>query len=87
MLIFAATMYQAIRALILSDSQCWDADSKRSCQELFEKLDTNKDGKVDIAELRAGLTAMGVFRQGAAQVNALPRTSRMFTDWNNSECG
>uniref|UniRef100_A0A8C2X5Z3 Solute carrier family 25 member 24 n=1 Tax=Cyclopterus lumpus TaxID=8103 RepID=A0A8C2X5Z3_CYCLU len=35
--------------------------------DLFEKLDTNNDGKVDVAELRAGLKAMGLFRQGAAQ--------------------
>uniref|UniRef100_A0A8C5BSA9 EF-hand domain-containing protein n=1 Tax=Gadus morhua TaxID=8049 RepID=A0A8C5BSA9_GADMO len=36
--------------------------------DLFEKLDTNKDGKVDVAELRAGLTSMGItFRKGAAQ--------------------
>lgn len=61
-------MYQAIRAALLSNARCWDPDSKRSYQDLFEKLDTNKDGKVDVAELRAGLKAMGIFRQGAAQV-------------------
>lgn len=60
-------MYQALRTLFLSDSHCWDADSERTYQDLFEKLDTNKDGKVDVAELRAGLKAMGIFRQGAAQ--------------------
>lgn len=60
-------MYQALRTLFLSDSRCWDADSERTYQDLFEKLDTNKDGKVDVAELRAGLKAMGIFRQGAAQ--------------------
>ncbi|XP_067109865.1 mitochondrial adenyl nucleotide antiporter SLC25A24-like [Osmerus mordax] len=60
-------MYQALRTLFLSDSRCWDADGERSYQDLFEKLDTNKDGKVDVAELRAGLKAMGIFRQGAAQ--------------------
>ena len=62
-------MYQAVRTLFLSDSRCWDADGERSYQDLFEKLDTNKDGKVDVAELRAGLKAMGLFRQGAAQVS------------------
>uniref|UniRef100_A0A4W5PKF7 Solute carrier family 25 member 24 n=1 Tax=Hucho hucho TaxID=62062 RepID=A0A4W5PKF7_9TELE len=61
-------MYQVIRGLILTDSRCWDPDSQRSYQDLFDKLDTNKDGKVDVAELRAGLTAMGIsFRKGAAQ--------------------
>uniref|UniRef100_A0A6Q2XIF2 EF-hand domain-containing protein n=1 Tax=Esox lucius TaxID=8010 RepID=A0A6Q2XIF2_ESOLU len=29
-------------------------------QILFEKLDANKDGKVDVAELKAGLSAMGI---------------------------
>ncbi|XP_028328319.1 calcium-binding mitochondrial carrier protein SCaMC-1-like [Gouania willdenowi] len=48
-------------------ARCWDADSRSSYQDLFTSLDTNKDGKVDVAELRAGLQARGVFRQGAAQ--------------------
>ncbi|XP_020322769.1 calcium-binding mitochondrial carrier protein SCaMC-1-like [Oncorhynchus kisutch] len=61
-------MYHVIRGFILTDSRCWDPDSQRSYQDLFDKLDTNKDGKVDVAELRAGLTAMGIsFRKGAAQ--------------------
>ncbi|XP_033994035.1 calcium-binding mitochondrial carrier protein SCaMC-1-like [Trematomus bernacchii] len=60
-------MYPTIRTLLLSNAHCWDADSKRSYQDLFEKLDANKDGRVDVAELRAGLKAMGIFRQGAAQ--------------------
>lgn len=59
-------MYQTLRTL-LSNARCWDADSERSYQDLFERLDTNKDGKVDVAELREGLKAMGIFRQGAAQ--------------------
>uniref|UniRef100_A0A7N8XPI2 Solute carrier family 25 member 24 n=1 Tax=Mastacembelus armatus TaxID=205130 RepID=A0A7N8XPI2_9TELE len=29
-------------------------------RQLFAKLDTNKDGKVDVSELKAGLAAMGV---------------------------
>lgn len=60
-------MFQTLRTFLLSKARCWDADSQRSYQDLFEKLDTNKDGKVDVAELRAGLKAMGIFRQGAAQ--------------------
>lgn len=52
---------------LLRTARCLDADSERSYQDLFEKLDTNKDGKVDVAELRAGLKAMGIFRHGAAQ--------------------
>lgn len=63
-------MYHVIKGLVLTESRCLDHDSERSYQDLFDKLDTNKDGKVDVAELRAGLTAMGIsFRKGAAQVN------------------
>ncbi|CAB1317138.1 unnamed protein product [Coregonus sp. 'balchen'] len=61
-------MYHVIKGLILTESRCCDPDSKRSYQDLFDKLDTNKDGKVDVFELRAGLTAMGISsRKGAAQ--------------------
>ncbi|XP_034038364.1 calcium-binding mitochondrial carrier protein SCaMC-1-like [Thalassophryne amazonica] len=58
---------QTIRTVLLLKARCWDADSQRSYQDLFDRLDTNKDGKVDVAELRAGLKAMGIYRQGAAQ--------------------
>ncbi|KAM4552323.1 mitochondrial adenyl nucleotide antiporter SLC25A24-like isoform 2-T2 [Odontesthes bonariensis] len=60
-------MYQTLRTSLLSSARCWDATSERSYQDLFDRLDTNKDGKVDVAELRAGLKAMGIFRHGAAQ--------------------
>ncbi|KAM8849380.1 mitochondrial adenyl nucleotide antiporter SLC25A24-like [Spinachia spinachia] len=60
-------MNQALRTFLLSNARCWDAGSERSYQDLFERLDANKDGKVDVAELRAGLKAMGIFRHGAAQ--------------------
>lgn len=68
-------MYRAIRTFLLPGARCWDADSERSYQDLFGKLDTNKDGKVDVAELRAGLKAMGIFRLGAAQVTIYTPTS------------
>uniref|UniRef100_H3CCC9 Solute carrier family 25 member 24 n=1 Tax=Tetraodon nigroviridis TaxID=99883 RepID=H3CCC9_TETNG len=43
-------------------------DGPQSYEELFAKLDANKDGKVDVAELRAGLAAMGIKSgKGAAQ--------------------
>ncbi|XP_037313903.2 mitochondrial adenyl nucleotide antiporter SLC25A24-like [Pungitius pungitius] len=60
-------MNQALRTFLLSNARCWDAGSERPYQDLFERLDTNKDGKVDVAELRAGLKAMGILRHGAAQ--------------------
>ncbi|XP_066508787.1 mitochondrial adenyl nucleotide antiporter SLC25A24-like isoform X1 [Hoplias malabaricus] len=51
-----------------SERDSLDAESQRSYEELFQKLDTNRDGKVDVAELRAGLIAMGIsLRTGAAQ--------------------
>lgn len=64
------------RTFLLLTVRCLDADSERSYQDLFERLDTNKDGKVDVAELRAGLKAMGIFRQGAAQVNVYTSKER-----------
>lgn len=60
-------MYQTLHTCLLRKARCWDADSQKTYQELFDKLDANKDGKVDVAELRMGLAAMGIFRQGAAQ--------------------
>lgn len=45
---------------ILPEARCADEEPSRNFSELFEKLDVNKDGKVDVAELRAGLGAMGL---------------------------
>lgn len=53
----------------MKDCRCWDAARGKNYEELFETLDTNKDGKVDVAELRTGLIAMGIaLRTGEAQV-------------------
>lgn len=51
-------MYQTIRKLFFTDCQCAE-DASKTYEELFAKLDTNKDGKVDVSELREGLAAMG----------------------------
>lgn len=62
------TMYQVVRKLFFTDCQCAD-DASKAYEELFAKLDTNKDGKVDVTELKAGLEAMGIKTgKGAAQV-------------------
>uniref|UniRef100_A0A3Q4N4W3 Solute carrier family 25 member 24 n=1 Tax=Neolamprologus brichardi TaxID=32507 RepID=A0A3Q4N4W3_NEOBR len=60
-------MYQVARKLFFTDCRCADNASK-AYEELFAKLDTNKDGKVDVSELKAGLDAMGIkAEKGAAQ--------------------
>ncbi|KAG7236418.1 hypothetical protein INR49_000966, partial [Caranx melampygus] len=43
-----------------------DPDRERRYAELFEQLDLNKDGRVDINELRTGLAALGL-HQGEAE--------------------
>lgn len=45
-----------------------DPDRKRRYAELFEQLDLNKDGRVDINELRTGLAARGLHRGQAEEV-------------------
>ncbi|MEQ2172500.1 hypothetical protein GOODEAATRI_021715, partial [Goodea atripinnis] len=50
---------RSVRKLFFTDCQCASEPSK-TYEELFAKLDTNKDGKVDVSELRAGLAAMGI---------------------------
>ncbi|XP_029905680.1 calcium-binding mitochondrial carrier protein SCaMC-1 [Myripristis murdjan] len=60
-------MYQAVRKFVFTDCRCAD-DASKTYEELFAKLDTNKDGKVDVSELKAGLAAMGIKSgKGAAQ--------------------
>ncbi|KAF4076564.1 hypothetical protein AMELA_G00216420 [Ameiurus melas] len=61
-------MLALLRGCVMKDCWCWDAASSKNYEELFEKLDANKDGKVDVVELRAGLIAMGIaLRTGEAQ--------------------
>ncbi|KAK7889552.1 hypothetical protein WMY93_025112 [Mugilogobius chulae] len=63
-------MYQTVRKLFFTDCRCAKEgeDASKTYEELFAKLDTNKDGKVDVAELRVGLAAMGFKTgKGAAQ--------------------
>lgn len=44
-----------------------DPERERLWSELFAELDTNKDGRVDVAELRAGLCARGVLSRTSAE--------------------
>lgn len=63
-------MYEAVRKLFFTDCRC-AGDADRSYEDLFARLDANRDGKVDVSELRAGLAAMGIQTgKGAAQVGS-----------------
>lgn len=60
-------MYHTVRKLFFTQCHC-AKDASQTYEELFAKLDTNKDGKVDVAELKEGLAAMGIKTgKGAAQ--------------------
>ncbi|MGH0156398.1 UNVERIFIED_CONTAM: hypothetical protein FKN15_057158 [Acipenser sinensis] len=60
-------MFQIVRKFVFSDVCCVGADNAKRYDDLFAKLDTNKDGKVDIHELRQGLKEMGMgLGEGAA---------------------
>lgn len=45
-----------------------DPDRESRYAELFEQLDVNKDGRVDINELRTGLAALGLHQGEAEEV-------------------
>lgn len=45
-----------------------DTDHEKRFAELFRQLDLNKDGKVDISELRTALAARGLHQGGAEEV-------------------
>lgn len=45
-----------------------DPERERRYAELFEQLDLNKDGRVDISELKIGLAARGLHEGEAEEV-------------------
>lgn len=49
-----------------------DPDRKRRYAELFKQLDLNKDGRVDITELKTGLAARGLHQGEAEEVRQPP---------------
>ncbi|XP_072294675.1 mitochondrial adenyl nucleotide antiporter SLC25A24-like [Eucyclogobius newberryi] len=54
-------MFGSVRKLFFSDCHCAapEDEEPQTYEELFSKLDTNKDGRVDVSELRRGLARMG----------------------------
>lgn len=66
-------MHQLIRKFVFTESHCLEEqeDNTKSFAELFEKLDVNKDGKVDVSELKTGLAAMG-FSMGKGEAQVFP---------------
>lgn len=50
------------------DDGASEADREKHWAELFNQLDVNKDGRIDIKELRSGLAAWGVIRSDVDKV-------------------
>lgn len=55
------------RALCQDDRAC-EAEREKRWAELFQQLDVNKDGRIDMNELRSGLAAWGVMRSDVDEV-------------------
>ncbi|XP_027712585.1 calcium-binding mitochondrial carrier protein SCaMC-1-like [Vombatus ursinus] len=53
-------MLRWVRGFVLPVAACQETDSHKRFENLFQKLDRNGDGKVDIIELQEGLKNLGI---------------------------
>lgn len=51
------------------DDGASENEREKRWAELFDQLDVNKDGRIDINELRSGLVAWGVIRSDVDEVS------------------
>lgn len=51
------------------DNSVSDPEREERWAELFDQLDLNKDGRIDVNELRTGLNAWGIVRSEVDEVN------------------
>lgn len=69
-------MLRLLRGAVLPAAACQEGGGgggESRYEKLFKKLDANADGRVDIAELQTGLSAMGIpLGKAAEEVGAGP---------------
>lgn len=53
------------------DNGVSDAEQEKRWAQLFDQLDRNKDGRIDVNELRTGLHARGIERSEVDEVQSL----------------
>ncbi|XP_015679389.1 calcium-binding mitochondrial carrier protein SCaMC-1, partial [Protobothrops mucrosquamatus] len=53
-------MLRILGSFVFPEAACEAAESKSRYENLFKKLDSNQDGRVDIAELQSGLKELGI---------------------------
>uniref|UniRef100_A0A8D1S1U6 EF-hand domain-containing protein n=1 Tax=Sus scrofa TaxID=9823 RepID=A0A8D1S1U6_PIG len=66
-------MLRWLRGFVLPAAACQDAEPPTRYETLFQKLDRNGDGVVDIRELQEGLKSLGIpLGQDAEEVGRCP---------------
>lgn len=69
----SGTMLRWLRGFVLPAAACQDAEPPTRYETLFQKLDRNGDGVVDIRELQEGLKSLGIpLGQDAEEVGRCP---------------